>query len=117
MNYLSLIGRDDALFASDISAYEKELKQIIRCSRFLIIGGSGSIGQAITQEVFRRDPKILHVVDISENNMVELVRNIRSTIGYSSGDFRTFALDCGGIEFEALMVPKVHMIMFLIFRL
>ena len=76
MNYLSLIGRSDVLFTPDISAHEKELRVIISRSRFLIIGGSGSIGQAITQEVFRRDPKVLHVVDISENNMVELVRDI-----------------------------------------
>jgi len=106
MNYLSLIGRIDVLFTPDVSAHEKELRAIIGRSRFLIIGGSGSIGQAVTQEVFRRDPKVLHVVDISENNMVELVRDIRSTTGYGSGDFRTFALDCGGVEFEALMATE-----------
>ena len=66
-----------------------------------MIGGAGSIGQAVTLEIFKRDPKLLHVVDVSENNMVELVRNIRSTIGYGSGDFRTFAIDCGGSEYQA----------------
>jgi hypothetical protein len=35
------------------------------------------------------------VVDISENNMVELVRDVRSTLGYIDGDFSTFAIDCG----------------------
>lgn len=48
-------------------------------------------------------PKTLHVVDISENNMVELVRDIRSTLGYIDGDFRTFAIDCGSREFDALL--------------
>ena len=57
-------------------------------------------------EVFRRDPKVLHVVDISENNTVELIRDIRSTIGYGNGDFRTFALDCGSVEFVALMTAQ-----------
>ncbi|MBT5302339.1 MAG: polysaccharide biosynthesis protein, partial [Tateyamaria sp.] len=103
MDYLSLIGRNDVLFSHDISSNEEGLRAIIRRSRFLIIGGSGSIGQAVAREVFKRDPLVLHVVDISENNMVELVRDIRSTVGYGSGDFRTFALDCGSIEFEALM--------------
>ena len=65
-----------------------------------------SIGQALTKEIFKRDPKALHVVDISENNMVELVRDIRSTEGYGSGDFRTFALDCGGVEYEALIANE-----------
>ena len=67
--------------------------KIVKSSSFLVIGGAGSIGQAVTLEIFKRDPKVLHVVDISENNMVELVRNIRSTVGYCSGDFRTFAID------------------------
>ena len=106
MDYLSLIDRTDVLFSSDITSNEDYLKAIIGRSRFLIIGGSGSIGQAVTQEIFRRDPKVLHVVDISENNMVELVRDIRSTVGYGSGDFRTFALDCGGVEFEALITAE-----------
>jgi len=106
MNYLSLIGRTDVLFAPDVSGYEEQLKNITSQSSFLIIGGAGSIGQAVTQEVFKRDPQVLHVVDISENNMVELVRDIRSTIGYGGGDFKTFALDCGSIEFEALMVNE-----------
>ncbi|MEW4541405.1 UDP-N-acetylglucosamine 4,6-dehydratase, partial [Vibrio cholerae] len=45
----------------------------------------------------------LHVVDISENNMVELVRDIRSSFGYISGDFQTFALDIGSIEYDAFI--------------
>ena len=106
MDYLSLIDRTDVLFSPDVLRNEDNLKEIISSSRFLIIGGSGSIGQAVTHEVFKRDPKVLHVVDISENNMVELVRDIRSTVGYGSGDFRTFALDCGGVEFEALMTAE-----------
>jgi len=57
----------------------------------------------VAREVFKRNPRALHVVDISENNLVELVRDIRSTLGYIDGDFRTFAIDCGGREFAALM--------------
>ncbi|MDS4030488.1 MAG: UDP-N-acetylglucosamine 4,6-dehydratase, partial [Candidatus Contendobacter sp.] len=63
---------------------------------------AGSIGQAVAREIFKRRPRVLHVVDISENNMVELVRDIRSTLGYIDGDFRTFAIDCGSREFQAL---------------
>ena len=49
--------------------------------------------------VWQADKKII----ISENNMVELVRDLRSTLGYGSGEFKTFAVDCGSIEFEALV--------------
>lgn len=100
---LSLIARNEPLFSEDISAREAELSDKISKSRFLVIGGAGSIGQAVTREIFKRAPKALHVVDISENNMVELVRDIRSTLGYIDGDFQTFAIDCAGPEFQAFM--------------
>ena len=74
-NVLKLIGRDQLLFSSDVSFHEKELSEKVASSRFLVIGGAGSIGQAVTREIFKRNPQALHVVDISENNMVELVRD------------------------------------------
>ncbi|MDA9983860.1 UDP-N-acetylglucosamine 4,6-dehydratase [Porticoccaceae bacterium] len=103
MNDLKIIGREKALFSFDIKLFSKELCEKIQTSRFLVIGGAGTIGQAVTKEIFKRDPRALHVVDLSENNMVELVRDIRSTEGYGSGEFMTFSLDCGSLEFEALM--------------
>ena len=103
MDILKLIGRTATLFDDDISIRRKELEVLVSNSRFLVIGGAGSIGQAVTREIFKRNPLALHVVDISENNMVELVRDVRSTLGYIDGDFRTFALDCGSNEYRALM--------------
>lgn len=106
MTVLEFIGRSEALFLEDIKAREAELADLVSASRFLVIGGAGSIGQAVVREVFKRQPRALHVVDISENNMVELVRDIRSTLGYIKGDFRTFAIDCGSHEFAALMTAS-----------
>jgi FlaA1/EpsC-like NDP-sugar epimerase len=100
---LDLIGRTSTLFCDDIDVLSDDLSSLVKGSRFLVIGGAGSIGQAVTKEIFKRSPKVLHVVDISENNMVELVRDIRSTIGYIDGEFRTFAVDCGSPEFKALI--------------
>jgi len=98
---LKLIGRNQELFNKDIEKHESELQKIVSSSKFLVIGGAGSIGSATTKEIFKRNPKKLHVVDISENNMVELVRDIRSSFGYIDGDFQTFALDIGSIEYDA----------------
>ncbi|WP_424493701.1 UDP-N-acetylglucosamine 4,6-dehydratase [Salinimicrobium sp. GXAS 041] len=103
MDVLKLIGRNKALFEDDISNHESELKSKVLASGFLVIGGAGSIGQAVTKEIFKRNPKKLHVVDISENNMVELVRDIRSSLGYIDGDFQTFALDIGSLEYDAFI--------------
>ena len=103
MKVLEIIGRDQELFLTDIENVSVQLNNTVAKSRFLVIGGAGTIGQAVTLEIFKRDPKALHVVDISENNMVELVRDIRSSVGYGSGEFKTFAIDCGSLEFEALI--------------
>ena len=102
-NILNLIGRTRLLFIDDLNNYEKELLDIVSSSSFLVIGAAGSIGQAVTKEIFKRNPKKLHVVDISENNMVELVRDIRSSFGYIDGDFQTFALDIGTYEYDAFI--------------
>lgn len=103
MDILSLIGRNKLLFEQDINTYNEKLSGIVLNSRFLVIGGAGSIGQAVTKEIFKRKPLKLHVVDISENNLVELVRDIRSSFGYIKGDFQTFALDIGSIEYDAFI--------------
>ena len=102
MNTLELIGRTSLLFENDIANNNTELKKIVEQSNFLVIGGAGSIGQAVTKEIFKRNPKKLHVVDLSENNMVELVRDLRSSFGYIDGEFKTFALDCGSHEYDAM---------------
>lgn len=91
------------LFQKDILSREPEISAIVGNSRFLVLGGAGSIGQAVTKEIFKRNPLKLHVVDISENNMVELVRDIRSSFGYIDGEFKTFALDIGSVEYDAFI--------------
>jgi len=98
---LEMLGRTKDLLEDDIKQYRDRLNEEVEKSAFLVIGGAGTIGQAVTKEIFARKPMALHVVDISENNLVELVRDIRSDMGYIEGDFRTFAIDCGSREFDA----------------
>lgn len=103
MSTYSIINRERSLFSRDIGLRESDIASIVRSSKFLVIGGAGSIGQAVVKEIFKRNPSVLHVIDISENNIVELVRDLRSSLGYIDGDFRTFALDCGSVEFAAML--------------
>jgi len=98
-----LLRINKSLFYEDFLKYDFDLRNIVKASSFLIIGGAGSIGQAVTKEIFKRNPKKLHVIDISENNLVELVRDLRSTFGYIDGQFRTFALDVGSIEYDTFI--------------
>ena len=114
MDILKLIGREEELFSRDINRYEDILSSTIQNSSFLVstdkaanpvnmMGGAGTIGQAVTKEIFKREPKKLHVVDISENNLVELVRDIRSSLGYIEGEFKTYAIDIGSREYNAFI--------------
>jgi len=100
---LDLIGRRKALFDIDMQCFDVSLAEQVSNASFLVLGGAGSIGQAVVKEIFKRNPKKLHVVDISENNLVELVRDIRSSYGYINGDFQTFALDIGSAEYDAFV--------------
>lgn len=106
MNILNLIGRSQELFDTDIKKWNEQLCEIVESSKFLVLGGAGSIGQAVVKEIFKRNPQKLHVVDISENNLTELVRDIRSSFGYIKGDFQTFALDIASREYDAYI--KYH---------
>ena len=100
---LNVIGREKELFEDDLRYQDEALKTVITSSSFLVIGGAGSIGQAVVKEIFKRKPVKLHVVDINENNLTELVRDIRSSLGYIDGNFKTFALDVGSIEYDAFI--------------
>ena len=100
---LELIDRSELLFSEDIIRHSRDLTDAVSNSTFLVVGAAGSIGQAVTKEIFKRKPKKLHAVDINENNLTELVRDIRSSFGYSDVDFKTFALDIGSVEYDAFI--------------
>ncbi|HBE66552.1 MAG TPA: UDP-N-acetylglucosamine 4,6-dehydratase [Planctomycetaceae bacterium] len=98
---IRLIGREAAIFQQDMAKHEGELEERIKTSRFLVVGGAGSIGGAVVKELFRRNPRALHVIDTSENNLAELVRDLRSSLGYIDGDFHAYCFDPLGSEFPA----------------
>jgi FlaA1/EpsC-like NDP-sugar epimerase len=103
MDILKIIGRNRALFSEDILNHEREIQEIVSSSRFLIVGGAGSVGMMLAKEIFSRNPQKLHVVDSSENSIVELVRDIRCSMGYIDGDFKAYALDSGSDEYDAFI--------------
>ncbi|WP_366508776.1 UDP-N-acetylglucosamine 4,6-dehydratase [uncultured Campylobacter sp.] len=106
MEILEIIGRQKKLFSEDLAGLEAKLSCIVADSSFLVLGGAGSIGQAVCKEIFKRNPKKIFVVDISENNLVELVRDIRSEFGYIKGEFATFAIDIGSEIFDAFIAQN-----------
>lgn len=101
VSLLEIVGRSAPLFEEDLREHEAELCELIANSRFLVVGGAGSIGGAVVHELFSRNPQALHVIDSSENNLAELVRDIRSSLGYIEGDFHAYCFDALGAEFAA----------------
>ena len=107
MDTLKLLGRSNSLFKADIATYDEIISRKIEGSRVLVVGAGGTIGQALTKEIFVRNPKLLHAVDVSENNLVELVREIRSTAGYISGEFGTFVIDALSDDFDKFFISNL----------
>ena len=103
MNYLSFLNRDNDLFDTDVNLSKEILVNLISKSNILVIGAAGTIGKSTVKEIIKFFPKKIHAVDISENNIVELVRDVRSSSDFSQTDFKTFALDCGSKEFAYLV--------------
>ena len=100
MNTLSLLQRSKNLFDKDFDAHKDEIYYLLNGAKILVIGGAGSIGKATVKQIFKRNPKILDIVDISENNLVELVRDIRSSTGHNQCELKTYAIDAGSSEFK-----------------
>ncbi len=77
-------------------------------AKFLVVGGAGSIGSAVVRELFKRNPRTLHVIDVSENNLAEMVRHIRSSVGYNDTDFHAYCFDVLGSEFESFAEHSIR---------
>lgn len=88
-----ITGRQMSMFAPDIEANKAQLKQEIEGKSVLVIGGAGTIGSSYIRAVLPFRPSKLVVVDISENGLTELTRDLRSTFGmFVSEEYRTYPL-------------------------
>lgn len=94
-----ILGRGQSLFAQDMLHHDGELAQRIAGRRILVVGAAGSIGGAFVKQLVRYRPQRLHLVDLNENTMVEVVRDLRSTGMTLPDDFRSVTVDFGSLEF------------------
>ena len=101
-----IIGRNRSIFYEDLRQITTTLDKIVSKSTFLVLGGAGSVGQAVSKEIIKRNPIALHVVDINENNLVELVRDIRSSNFSFNSDFKTFPLDIGSKTYDSFFLSN-----------
>ena len=99
----SVTFRPVSMFASDIEANNETLTREIKDKKVCVIGGAGSIGSSFIKAVLRFEPKSVVVVDLNENGLAELVRDVRSTNGlYVPDEFRCYTLNFADPIFERI---------------
>jgi FlaA1/EpsC-like NDP-sugar epimerase len=99
----SVTKRPVSMFAEDIEANKMILTQEIKDKTVCVIGGAGSIGSSFIKAVLRFEPKSVVVIDLNENGLAELVRDVRSTDGlYVPDEFRCYTLNFADPIFERI---------------
>lgn len=99
----SVTFRPVSMFAADIEANKETLSCEIKGKTVCVIGGAGSIGSSFIKAVLRFEPKSVVVVDLNENGLAELVRDVRSTEGlFVPDEFRCYTLNFADPIFERI---------------
>lgn len=97
-------GRNTSLFADDVKARDADIRSAIAGKRILVTGGAGSIGGATIELLFPYAPAAVHVIDLAENGLVELVRDFRSRAQpLIRGEFRLLPIDYGSAATQRLL--------------
>lgn len=95
--------RPCSMFLEDINKNRDELVRAIAGKSILVIGGAGSIGSSFVKAVLPFEPKTMVVVDVNENALTELTRNLRSTQGmFVPEDYVTYPMDFSSVVFEKM---------------
>lgn len=99
--------REKSMFWPDIARYKEELSEKIKGKTVLVIGGAGSIGSSFIQAILPFIPKALVAVDVNENALTELTRNLRSTEGmYVPDDYVTYPMDYAAPVFRKMFISR-----------
>lgn len=95
--------RQESLLKSDFEKYQTELQSRINGKSVLVIGGAGTIGSSYIKAILKFKIRKLVVVDINENGLTELVRDLRSSTDYHvPEDFITYPVNFGDRVFEKI---------------
>ena len=98
-----VICRPTSMFAADIEANKETLQAEIRNKSVCVIGGAGSIGSSFIKAVLPFKPSKLIVIDLNENGLAELTRDLRSTYGmYVPAEYRAYTLNFADPIFERI---------------
>lgn len=103
----SVTYRPVSMFAADIESYRETLTREIKGKSVCVIGGAGTIGSSFIKAVLRFEPKSVVVVDLNENGLAELVRDVRSTEDlFVPEEFRCYCLNFADPIFECIFLEE-----------
>lgn len=95
--------RPKSIFADDIEANKEQIRNEVEGKSLLVIGGAGSIGSSFIRAILPFKPSKLYVVDVSENELTELTRDLRSTERmYVPEDYKTYPISYANPIFEKI---------------
>ncbi len=99
----SVTFRAESMFAADIRANYEKLTTEIKGKKVCVIGGAGSIGSSFIKAILPFEPVSVVVIDLNENGLAELVRDVRSTNDlYVPDEFRCYTLNFADPIFERI---------------
>ena len=104
----SILGRGKSFLLEDMVQSHTEVAATLKNARVLVIGAAGSIGSSFVTELAKFSLSGLHLLDVSENNLVEVVRQLRSGGIRLPDDFRTYAIDFSTLEMQALLAEEEY---------
>jgi FlaA1/EpsC-like NDP-sugar epimerase len=102
---LKFLERKESLFSKDLQTNNDILSDNIQGKTLMVIGGAGTIGSSFIKAALKFKPGKLVVIDINENGLTELVRDLRSIDGqYIPEEFFTYPLSFDSPAFKKLFV-------------
>lgn len=98
-----LTGRKQSFFHNDLQTNHQKLNDRIEGKSALVIGGAGTIGSNYIKALLKFPLRKLVVVDLNENGLAELVRDIRSSADLNVPEIVTYPISFGGVIFERFL--------------
>ena len=102
-----IIHRDNSMFLPDLIDNRQKLSSLVDGRKVLVIGGAGSIGSAFVKEILPFHPSQLFVIDINENGLTELTRDLRSSYSlYVPPVYKTYPINYYDPIFRKLFIEN-----------
>lgn len=102
-----IVKREKSLFQLDLVKHQTKLRDNIQGKSVLVIGGAGTIGSSYIKALLQFEPAKLYVVDINENGLTELTRDLRSSYGqFIPDEYKTYPMNFGDEVFKKMFIHE-----------